>query len=207
MSEKGDKLRDLADLTDQTEELETELTDDAKLAWLASPPISDEYEIANNLAKEFKVSLTEAKKSLNMLPKKYTISGEDIPTLIKQLRNKRRDLKGQNKIDFTKSIETLIDAYANHLDSCMKSIYWVAPYQKPLQGMTLKESHIRKLDEIKDYDSRSELIDHLCKYWEADIDSRNLPYNQEFAKLQKQMKESKKQFKALLKSVQLGFSP
>jgi hypothetical protein len=207
MSEKGDKLRNLADLTDQTDELEEELTDGTKLAWLASQPISDEHEIATNLSKEFKVSLTEAKKSLNMLPKKYTISGEDIPTLVKQLRNKRRELKGQNKIDFTKSIETLIDAYSDHLHSCVKSIYWVAPYSRPLRGMTLKESDIRKLDEVKDYNSRSKLIDHLCKYWEAELNSRDLGYNAEFSKMQKQMRTSKKKFKALLKSVQLGYSP
>ena len=207
MSERGDTLRELGDLADETEDLEEQLNDDSKLAWLSMQPISDEHEIATNLSKEFKVSLSEAKKSLNMLPNDYTIGGHGIPDLIKQLRNKRRDLKGQNKIDFTKSIETLIDAYANHLDDCVKSIYWIAPYKKPLQSMTLKESNIRKLDKIKSYDSRIQLIDQLCKYWEADIESRDCAYNQHFAKMQKQMKESKKEFKRLLKEVQLGYSP
>ena len=128
MGEKGDAARALGDAFDEVEELSemlqdkeaADFNDDTKLAWLAKQPIADEYEIATNLSKEFKVTLSEAKKSLNMLPVDYTIQGEDIPSIVKQLRKKRRDLKGQQKIDFTKSIETLIGAYANHLDDCIK---------------------------------------------------------------------------------------
>ena len=215
MGEKGDAARALGDAFDEVDELSemlqdkeaADFNDDTKLAWLAKQPIADEYEIATNLSKEFKVTLSEAKKSLNMLPVDYTIQGEDIPSIVKQLRKKRRDLKGQQKIDFTKSIETLIGAYANHLDDCIKSIYWIAPYQRPLQAMALKESNLRKLDSVKSYDSRIQLIDQLCKYWEADIESRDCGYNEHFSKMQKQMKQSKKEFKHLLKNVQLGYSP
>jgi len=207
MSEKGDAARALGDAFDEVDELQGQITDDAKLAWLSSQPISDEYEMVKKFAQHFNMTITDAKKSMNNLPKQYTISGEDIPSIVKQLRMKRRELKGQNKIDFTKSIETLVDAYSNHLDTCIKSIYWISPYQKPLNGMSLKESDIRKLNEVKDYDSRSQFIDHLCKYWESDIHSRDIGYNAEFATMQKQMKESKQKFKALLKSIQLGYSP
>lgn len=207
MGEKGDAARSLGDAFDEVEELQEQLSDDTKLAWLSSQPISNEYDMVQKFAKHFNTTITDAKKSMNNLPKKYTISGEDIPAIIKQLRLKRRELKGQNKIDFTKSIETLVDAYATHLDSCVKSIYWLAPYQRPLNGITLKESDIRKLNEVKDYESRSQLIDHLCKYWEANISSRGLGYTNEFATTQKQMKQSKKDFKAVLKKVQLGYSP
>ena len=202
MSEQGDKLRELAELEDEREDLTDEIR-----AWLPSHYIADEYEVATNLSKKFNMSLTQAKKSLNTCPKEYTLDGEGIPSIIKQLRKTRRTFKGEKKIEFTKSIETLIDAYSNHIDSCIKSIYWIAPYEKPLRGITLKESDIRKLNEVRDFGSRTMLIDHLCKYWEAEIDSRTLPYNSEFSKSQKQMKTSKKEFRALLKSIHLGYSP
>jgi predicted outer membrane protein len=115
MGEKGDAARSLGDAFDEVEELQEQITDDSKLAWLSSQPISDEYEMVKKFAKQFNTTITDAKKSMNNLPKQYTISGEDIPSIVKQLRIKRRELKGQNKIDFTKSIETLVDAYANHI--------------------------------------------------------------------------------------------
>ena len=73
--------------------------------------------------------------------------------------------------------------------------------------MALKESNLRILDSVKSYDSRIQLIDQLCKYWEADIESRDCGYNEHFSKMQKQMKQSKKEFKHLLKNIQLGYSP
>jgi len=93
MGEKGDAARALGDAFDEVDELSemlqdkeaADFNDDTKLAWLAKQPIADEYEIATNLSKEFKVTLSEAKKSLNMLPVDYTIQGEDIPSIVKQL--------------------------------------------------------------------------------------------------------------------------
>ena len=48
MGEKGDKLREAADLADQEEELQNRqkvLTDEMKLSWLNDQPISDHFEL------------------------------------------------------------------------------------------------------------------------------------------------------------------
>ena len=64
MSEIGDTLRELGDLADETEELEEQLNDDSKLAWLSMQPISDEHEIATNLSKPAPVSTCLSGKSV-----------------------------------------------------------------------------------------------------------------------------------------------
>ena len=49
--EKGDKLRELAEVEDDKERIESEI----KLAsWLNQQPLADEYEIATSMAKAFR---------------------------------------------------------------------------------------------------------------------------------------------------------
>ena len=58
-SEKGDKLRELAEVEDDKEQIEEEI----KLAsWLRNQPLSDEYEISTNMAKMFQMNLTQVKR-------------------------------------------------------------------------------------------------------------------------------------------------
>ena len=51
------------------------------------------------------------------------------------------------------------------LDDCIKSIYWLSDYQTPLKSMSYKETDLRKIYEIKDYATRAQLVEILCKYW------------------------------------------
>ena len=73
----------------------------------------------------------------------------------------------------SKNIETLINAYSSHLDNCIKSIYWLSKYEYPLKQMSFNEMDLKKIHSVKDYDRRSELVDILCKYWEADLELKN----------------------------------
>ena len=70
MGEKGDAARSLGDAFDEVEELQEQLSDDTKLAWLSSQPISNEYDMVQKFAKHFNTTITDAKKSMNNLPKK-----------------------------------------------------------------------------------------------------------------------------------------
>jgi len=203
MSEQGDKLRELAELEDEKDVL----TDELKRTWLSSQMISDEYNIATNLSKEFKINLSEAKKALNYYPQEYTIEGQGIPALVKQLRLKRRELKGGQKIQFTKAIDSLINAYSEHIDSCIKSIYWAASYEKPLRSMTFSESHLRKMNNFKNENDRHKVVDLLCKYWEADIQQRECTYTTDYAQLEKTKRTTKRQLKDFIKSSHQAYSP
>ena len=160
MSEQGDKLLELASLKDEEEVITTEL-EDTKLAWLSTQLIDSHEDISKNYAQEFNLSLTDAKKQLNTFPGDYKIDNVDIPTLVKSLRNHRRTLKGEEKINFTKGITNLIDAYSDHLDSCVKSIYWLAPYERPFREMGFNEKDLFKLSKLECGEKRQELVDIL----------------------------------------------
>ena len=162
MSEEGDNLRQLADLKDKEEEITTDLAD-TKLAWLSTQLIDSHEDISKNYAQEFNLSLTDAKKQLNTFPGDYKIDDVDIPTLVKSLRKHRRTLKGQDKLGFTKGITNLIYAYSDHLDSCVKSIYWLAPYEKPFREMGFNEKDLVKLSKLDSGEKRQEIVDVLCK--------------------------------------------
>ena len=197
-SEKGDKLRELAELEDDKERIESEI----KLAsWLKEQPISDEYEIATNMAKAFNMNLSQVKKELEAFPEDCSYEQQDIPKLVKQLRKHRRTIKGYDKFKFTKGIENLINSYSSHLDNCIKSIYWVSKYEHPLKQMSFTETDLKKIHSIKDYDTRSQVIDSLCKFWEADLEIKNMSYSKEYSRLFKQKKLAKKEFRQVLKNI------
>ncbi len=44
-------------------------------------------------------------------------------------------------------------------------------------------------------------MDCLCKYWEAELDRNELSYGPVYAKMEKSMKESKKEFRRLVKQI------
>jgi len=196
--ETGDKLRELAELEDEKEEIKTELNFEK---WLSSQPLSDEYDISTNMAKAFQINLTQVKKELEKFPEDCSCDDQDVPKLVKQLRKYRRSVKGENKIKLTKGIENLINSYTSYLDDCIKSIYWVEKYDYPLRKMNFNEGDLKKIHSVKDYDTRSKIVDSLCKFWEADLDIKSVPYSENYAKLSKDMKVAKREFRALLKEI------
>jgi hypothetical protein len=192
--ERGDRLRELADLEDEKEEIT------AELKWISSLPLMDEYEVAMNLSKKYNLNISQAKDKITKFPKEYLVSDKTVPALVKDLRKFRRTLKGEEKQEFTKGIENLIVAYSTHLTDCIKSIYWLAPYETPLRQMRYTESDLRKIHSIKDETTRRELIDALCKFWEAELYRRD-NYNSNYSSLSKTMTGAKKDFRKIVTNI------
>ena len=197
----SEKLRETADELEPIEEERNEILDEIKLSWLRNTKLDDEDTITKLFAQRFKMNLSEAKKSMDTFPKQYIIDDKEIPDLVKSLRKYRRTLKGEDKELLTKNIEVLIDAYSLHLDDCIKSIYWLSKYEYPLKQMIFDENDLKKMHSIKSYNKRLELVDILCKYWEANLDFNNTTYSKEYSKLSKQMKSSKQEFRKYLKGI------
>lgn len=170
------------------------------LKWISSQPLDDEYNVIKNSAKQFKLNLSQAREQVEKFPAEYKIEGEGIIDVVKRLRDYRTTLKGDIKKDFTKSIVNLINGYSSHLDDCIKSIYWLSDYQTPLKSMSYKETDLRKIYEIKDYATRAQLVDILCKYWEADLERKNLQGTKYFQSEQS-LTKCKKEFRSFMKSL------
>lgn len=170
------------------------------LKWISSQPLDDEYNVIKNAAKQFNLNLSQAREQVEKFPSEYKIEGESIVDVVKRLRDYRTTLKGDIKKDFTKSIVNVINGYSSHLDDCIKSIYWLNDYQKPLKSMSFKESDLRKIYEIKDYTTRAQLVDILCKYWEADLERKSLQ-GTEYFKSEHSLIKYKGQFKTFMKSL------
>ena len=196
-SEEGDKLRELADLKDREEELSEELNTQK---WVQNLPIMSDYEVAMSVSKKFNINVTEAKSQLDAFPKQYTVNNKTIPEIVKELKKHRRTLKGEEKINFTKGIDNLIVQYGNHLSNCIKSIYWLSPYETPLRQMRYTENDLKKLHSIKDVKTRREVIDSLCKFWEADL-HRGHNYDSDYSSLTKTMTNAKKEFRKVITNI------
>jgi len=196
-SEEGEKLRRLADLKDEEEELRQEMN---AQKWISTQPIMSDYEAAMSVSKKFNINVTEAKSQLDTFPKEYKISDKKIPDIVKDLKKHRRTLKGEDKITFSKGIDDLIVAYGNHLTDCIKSIYWLAPYETPLRQMRYTESDLKKIHSIKDSKTRRQVIESLCKFWEADL-HRGHNYNSDYSSLSKTMTNSKREFRKIVSAI------
>jgi hypothetical protein len=210
IEEAKDRNKEEEEILDQAQgvtERMDRLKDEIQAAWLDEKPIRDHESIAKEYAKRFNLNLTDAKKQLFTYPEKYEIQGNDIPKVIKEMRNFRRTLKGEKKLTFTKSIDTLIDAYSDYLNKCMDSIYWVKKYKVPLTQMNNSEYQLRKLHSVKGESDKRFFINTLCKYWEAELDRKQVTYGKEYAELSKQMNKNKKAFKKALKDRVIGKSP
>ena len=204
-SEEGDKLREeaqrvseLAELKDREQEIKDQLETVDK--WVSTLPLMSDYEVALSVSKQYNMNITEAKSQLDSFPKQYVISDKTIPDIVKDLRKYRRGIKGQDRTALTKNIENLIFAYSSHLDDCIKSIYWLSPYEIPLKQMTYSESDLKKLHSIKDVDTRREVIDVLCKYWESSLHRGN-EYNSNYSSCSKNMTNAKKEFNKIIKNI------
>lgn len=192
----------LADEEGELEQRQNKIKEELNVGkWLSSQPISSEEDIAKNLSSEFNINLSQAKKQLESFPNEYTIQNKSIPEVVKELRIHRRTLKGDYREKMTKSIETLVFAYSEHLDSCIKSIYWLSPYEYPLKNMRYVEQDLKKLHSIKDVDTRREIVDTLCKFWELDLERKETGYTSNYSKLSKEMTKTKKEFRTIVKSI------
>tara|TARA_R100001594_G_scaffold61103_4_gene95190 strand:+ start:11257 stop:12612 length:1356 start_codon:yes stop_codon:yes gene_type:complete len=203
VGEKGQKLRELADKVDEVERVEEEQRQiEEELnpkKWLEQQPLDNHDNLVKLFAEKNNLSLTSAKKDLNVQLKQYQIEGKDIPYLIKDMRIYRRTLKGEEKIRLTESIDNLIKAYSDHLDKSIDRIYWINKYKPLIKDMVCSESDLVKLSNIDDVETRRELIDKLCKYWEVKLERKDMPLNKEYVSLSKKMTSSKKEFKGLLR--------
>ena len=199
------KLEEAARLEQEKEDALNRLTA-KKMFFLDSLPIRDDNEIATRFSKEYKTNLTEAKKALSQYPTKYEIQGHDVPNMIKQMRHYRRNLKGEDRNNMTKSIEKVIYAYSDYLDKCVDSIYWIRKYKVPLKRIGYDETSLNKLNSIKDEDTRRDLIDKLCKIWEFDLNSRKMSYGKEHAVFTKNITKVKKEFNVLVKKQYQSYS-
>ena len=200
----SERYRDLAENADEIEDETDKTEQQAKnlmiLNWLGEQPLSSHFDIEKNYARENKISLSEARKALESPLVKYTIQDKSIPDIVKDLRYHRRTLKGDTKVEFTQSIDNLIDAYSDHLSKSIDEIYWVKKYKPIVQDMVCSEDNLLSLSKIDDEDTRREVIDTLCKYWEAKIDRNGLRYGYDHSVLTKEMTSAKKEFKKILKN-------
>ena len=163
--------------------------------------VKSEYEIVRDLSKTYKINATEARKAILDFPPSYEIYSHSIPDVIKTMRKERRTLKGEYRDRMTKNIDALIDGYSEHIDKCIDSIYWLSPYKTTLKKMNFKETDLKKLHTLKEAGERRAVVDCLCKYWEAELDRNELNYGPVYAKMEKSMKESKSEFRKLVKQI------
>tara|TARA_R110002020_G_scaffold180072_5_gene374059 strand:+ start:9707 stop:11005 length:1299 start_codon:yes stop_codon:yes gene_type:complete len=210
MAKRSEQLQELTNRQKEVEVIEEDMeriNDELKAIWLDSQPIRSHDDIAKDYAKISNLNLTDAKNILFDYPKKYEIEGKDIPALVKDMRKYRRTLKGETKITFTNSIDDLIKEYSNYLDKCIDSIYWIKKYKTPLRQMNYNEDKLIKLNSITSSEQKREVINVLCKYWEAEQNRNNITYGKEYSKITKEMKSLKKEFTKLLKQTPISISP
>ena len=125
----GDAAEDAKTLEETIEEQRKkagELQILSNKAWLKEQPISSHFDIEKVFAQKNKMSLSNARKTLENPLVKYRIQDKSIPDVIKDLRYHRRTLKGETKVKFTTSIDNLIDAYSDHLSKSIDKIYWIS---------------------------------------------------------------------------------
>ena len=200
LDEINDNLEDLQENKEEEEELIQTVEDLGK--FFSDSHVMSEYEQIETLSKTYNINATDARKLLPEFPNQYLVEGNSVPTLIKQMRVARRKLQGEYRDRMSKSIDSMIDAYTTHLNKCLDSILWVKPYSHPLKKMGFNEKDLLKLNAITDLDSRRNVVDSICKYWEASLKKEGMAYGKEFSTLEKEMRLAKKAFKEGLVSDQ-----
>lgn len=198
----ADEMNELAQLEENAREQQENVEDQMKLASLfGTTYVMSEYEQIELVSKTYNINASEAKKALGSFPKEYMVDEQTIPDLVRKMRMARRKLKGEQKIKMSKSIDSIIDAYSDHLNKCIDSIHWVSPYKLALKKMNYNEKTLLKLSKMKDTEIRRDIINSICKYWEAELEQDGMAYGTEFSNLQKQMNNAKREFKEIVKSV------
>jgi len=189
--EVADKIKELA-------EKEKEVENTIQMSFTH---VMSDYEAITNLSKTLNINATEARKQLQTFPSEYTVDGQTIPDLIKKMRKARRQLKGEHRVRMAKSIDTIIEAYSEHISKCVDSIYWISPYKVPLLKMKFNEKDLNKLNKIDDLSTRRQIVDSLCKMWEATLNQEGMAFSKDYAKLEKEIRLSRKEFREIIKSV------
>ena len=211
MTEQADKYRQaatqmerLAELDDEEESMkdsiQRELGIELKHIFTGSAVLSEHEEITK-ISDIYGLNASQARKELNAFPEKYVMQDKSIPDLVKKMRNSRRKLKGSQRDKMTKAIDTMIDAYTDHLNKCISSISWLTDYTVPLKKMRYNEKDLHKLYTMKDLTQRREVVDSLCKHWEADLKQKGMAYSKEYSDLHKDMRSAKKSFRDSLAKI------
>ena len=211
MTEQADKYRQaaeqmnrLADLDEEEEQvkdtIEEQLDTELKSIFSNSYVMSEHEEITK-LSSAFNINASDARKKLASFPNEYVVQEHTIPDLVRKMRKARRALKGEHRTRMSKAIDTMIDAYTDHLNKCITSITWLNDYETPLRKMRYNEKDLSKLHKMKSAELRRETIDALCKYWEAELEQNGMPYNQKYSELHKTMSSAKKDFRKAIAKI------
>tara|TARA_R110000751_G_scaffold45681_3_gene103455 strand:+ start:305 stop:1678 length:1374 start_codon:yes stop_codon:yes gene_type:complete len=211
MTEQADKYRQAATQMERLAELddeEAEVKDDVEAqldtelkSIFSNSHVMSEHEEITKLSTTLNINATDARKQLDVFPNEYLVQEHSIPDIIRKMRKSRRALKGEQRIKMAKAIDTMIDAYADHMQKCIKSITWLSDYTLPLSKMRYNEKDLSKLNKMKDSDIRRETVDSLCKYWEAEQKQDGMAYGKEYSALHKEMRLAKKGFRNSLAKV------
>ena len=145
MTEQAEKYRQaaeqmerLAELDEEEEEVmseaERQLGVELKSIFFNQGVLSEHEEIVK-LSTHYNINASEARKQLNTFPDEYVVQEQSVPDLVRKMRKARRKLKGEHREKMSKAIDTMIDAYADHLQKCIASITWLSDYTIPLSKM------------------------------------------------------------------------
>jgi len=211
MTEEADKYRQaatqmerLAELDEEEESMkdsiQSQLGIELKFIFSESPVLSEHEEISK-ISEIYGLNATQARKELNSFPEQYLVQDHTIPDLVRKMRKARRKLKGEQREKMAKAIDTMIDAYTDHLGKCIDSISWLSDYSVPLKKMRYNEKDLHKLYTMKSIDERREVVDSLCKYWEAELKQNDMAYCKEYSDLNKEMRGAKKLFRNALAKI------
>ena len=205
MTEQADKYRQAAQQMNRLAELDEEEAktkdsieqqlDTELKGFFNNNYVMSEHEEITKLSTTLSINASDARKQLNSFPDQYIVQEHNIPDLIRKMRKSRRALKGEQRIKMAKAIDTMIDAYADHLQKCIKSITWLSDYTLPLSKMRYNEKDLSKLNKMKSSELRRETVDSLCKYWEAELKQNGMAYGDEYSNLAKEMRLAKKDFR------------
>jgi len=211
VTEQADKYRQaaeqmnrLADLDEEEESvkdsIEEQLDTELKSIFSNSYVMSEHEEIVK-LSNSFNINASDARKRLTQFPNEYIVQEHTIPDLVRKMRKARRALKGEHRTRMSKAIDTMIDAYTDHLNKCIDSITWLNDYQVPLRKMRYNEKDLSKLHKMKSSELRRETIDALCKFWEAEIEQTGMAYGKQYSDLHKTMSSAKKDFREAINKI------
>lgn len=168
--------------------------------WLCTQ-YGNEVDILKDISKTLQINLTEASDFIQQLPVEPIVSNKNIPDLVKELRDMRRNFKGEEKVKISKGIDHLITAYEEYLQKSLDTIYWLKPYQSGFKRLGYNPSQIQKLHNIKDGETRKSIIDLCCKMWESDLEMKSLDYGTQYSNNYITLRESRNELRKLLKDI------